>query len=73
MTVKTEAVFTKLWMNNVWNVCSFIVVFKHMSCVTKSDQTEAVYIDRNEQWIKHNFSLKYEVCPESIDTESVFI
>ena len=67
-SIETEAVFTKTEMNNEWNV-DFL---QNTSCFKKYRDWSCIYQDRNEQWMKRWFSLKYELCLKSIETGAVF-
>ena len=97
-SIETEAVFTKMEMNNEGNI-NFLqnttcvqkvsklklslprwkwtmkerwIFFKIRRVFKKYRNWSWLYQDGNEQWRKHKFSSKYDVCSKSIETEAVF-
>ena len=55
-----------------WTMNETFILFEIWGVFKKYRDWSCIYQDRNEQWIKRWFSLKYEMCWKSIETEVVF-
>ena len=55
-----------------WTINETFIFFKIRTVLKKYRDWSCIYQDRNEQWRRRSFSLKYLLCRKSIETEAVF-
>ena len=55
-----------------WTMNETLIFFKIRAVLKKYRDWSCIYQDRNGQWMKRSFSLKYEQWGESIEAEAIF-